>query len=207
MKKIKIAIIISISLVVIGTIITVGALMSVGFDLANFNNLKPITHTHVLEGDVSNISAYLNESDIRIIPSKDDDLKVVSRETDKIYHEVNIEANTLSIHRIDERKWHELLFNYDNKMDLEIHVPKNTFDRLYIEQVSGSIDIPKEFYFEEAEIRTVNGDVNFFGTAKKSLTIENLGGFVNIQNFLPEQSNITAVHGELNLKNIDSDTI
>lgn len=206
MKATKIAIVVSIFLVVIGTITAIAGLFALGFDMTRLSNLAPVTHTYVLDGEIKNISVEAVETSVKILPSEDEKAKVVSRESDKIYHRVNLTEETLSINRIDERKWYEFIgIIVDNDMELEIYLPKRDYENLYINSVSGNIFIPKDFTFEEAEIKTVSGDTEFVAKVKKEFNVETVSGMVNVGNVASNELYISSISGRIDLKSIESE--
>lgn len=206
MKATRIAIVVAVFLVVIGTITTIGGLFALGFDMAKLSNLSPITHTHVLDGEVKNITVNGVESSIKLIPTDDEKVKVISKESDKIYHIVNIEEETLSIHRIDERKWYELIgIIVDPDMELEIYLPKRDYANLYIYSTSGNVFVPDDFKFDEVDIKNVSGNIEFLSNVKDSFTASTVSGRIETANVAAKKLSLESVSGKVGATNIDSE--
>ncbi len=202
MKTAKItAIIIAFAAIILGVFLCFSALFSMKFDFNQLNTITYTQKTYNIEEDFTKISIDGAECDIRLIPSDDDRTTIQCSESDKIYHNVKVENDTLKIIRIDSRKWFEHFGIYWAKMEISVHLPKDEYDELYAKTLSGNIDIPENFKFAEANVVSTSGDVNFSAEAANKIEIQSVSGDIHATNISADELKIQATSGDIELLN------
>ena len=117
MKTAKIVlIIVAVALIIVGLILSIIAfarndLYDNVFDISK--NMKTVQNTYKIDDNFKNISIDDVEADVTIILADDNICKVVCDESDKIYHKVDVVDNTLTIKRVNSRKWFEKIITFD----------------------------------------------------------------------------------------------
>lgn len=160
MKK-KVAIIISIILIVLGLIICGVTLALTGFDFSRFNTTRYTQNTYTPTGEFNKIYVKCNDSDINLIPSDDGTCKVVCCESKNMTYDVSISEDTLFVKINDRRKWYEYITFFTGKIKMDIYLPEDVYESIQIFCHTGDIDIPSDFTFNDAEIKTSTGDISF----------------------------------------------
>lgn len=211
MKKNKIImIVVAIILIVSGTIIGAIALATKDFDLSEVSTVSTmhfVTNTYNMDEAFSDITIEGAESDIRFLTSEDDSCKVVCNEAEEVYHSVEVKNDTLTIKRIDTRKWYDNVGINMGRMEIFVYLPQTEYEALYVKSVSGAIDIPKDFGFKEAELGSTSGDVNFTASVQNELSIETVSGNLYVGDISPKSLKLHSTSGEAKISsvNVESD--
>lgn len=199
----KILIITGAALAAAGLFITFGALAALNFDFTKMNTIKNFeTNTYKLDEPFTDITIKGAECNIRFYPSESNSCQVVCKENDKIFHNVSIENNTLTVTRTDSRKWYEHLGIYWDNAELYIYLPQSEYKTLDITSVSGDIEIPDSFSFTEAKVHNTSGDVNFQASVKNDLFIKTVSGKIYADGARAESLNIYSTSGKLHINDV-----
>ena len=208
MKTSKIvAIVIAVVLIVAGAIISCVALAMNDFDLRKFSMMKYETKTNEVSDNFSNIKIVDAEYDVIIAKSNDGGCKVVSRDSDKIKHDAQIEDDTLVVSRTDERKWYEHIGIFIGEKDLsvKVYLPEDSYEKLYALSVSGSVKVEAGFKFTEAEAQSTSGEVIFMSAAD-SLSLKSTSGDVDAKDFDVQSLKAVSVSGDIEIDNVNAES-
>ncbi len=210
----KVLIIVAVCLVVGGIFISATALIINGFNWAEGDfdfvnlitaNFTPKQNTYTVDNEFKNIYIMGAECDITFIKSDENICKVVCDESDKIYHTVEVLDDTLTIKRKNAKKWYERIISFDfGKMAVTIYLPKNEYENLYALTLTGNINIPSDFSFENAEVYNTSGNTKYFANTKEDVTITAVSGAVNASGFECNNLTIETVSGEIDVQNINA---
>lgn len=211
MKKSKIImIVVAIILIVSGIIIGAIALATKDFELSEVNTVSTlhfVTNTYNMDETFSDITIEGAEADILFLTSQNDTCKIVCNEAEEVYHSVEVKNDTLTIKRIDTRKWHDNVGINMGRMEIFVYLPQTEYEALYVKGVSGAIDIPKDFGFKEAEIRSTSGDVRFTASVQNELSIETVSGNLYVGDVSPKSLKLHSTSGDAKISsvNVESD--
>lgn len=208
MKTSKIvAIVIAIVLIVAGAILSCVALAMNDFDLREFSTMKYETKTYEVGDSFSDIKIIDAEYNIIIAKSNDGECKVVSRDSDKIKHTVEVEDDTLIITRTDERKWYEYIGIFIGEKDLsvKVYLPDDSYEKLNALNVSGSFKVEAGFEFAEAEVQSTSGEIIFMSSAE-TLSLKSTSGDVEAKNFKAQSLNAISVSGDIEIDNVNAES-
>lgn len=227
-KSKKISIIIAVAMLIIGCLIAFFALISFNFDFSKLNTVNSVTKTYDVDESFKNINIEGVECDIHLIPSDNDKCSVICNEGDKISPSVTVQNDTLTIKRIDNRQWYEhIMVFYWGEVEINLYLPQNKYEELYIKSVSGDVEIPENFTFDKAEISTTSGEINFLSKVNNDIDIKTVSGDIyvgettakniNIQSTsgdtavssatIKNELNVKSVSGNINLSNIECQSI
>ncbi|MCH5297384.1 MAG: DUF4097 family beta strand repeat protein [Ruminococcus sp.] len=203
-KSKKISIIIAIILFVIGVIISACGLCSINFDFSTLNTMNTVTKTYTVDESFRNIHIEGAECDVRLMASNDDKCRVICNESDKISHSVSTQNETLTIKRIDNRKWYEHIgiFFWDN-IEIDVYLPEIEYKELYIKSMSGNIEIPENFTFSKADVDSTSGDVSFLSNVKKEASIKTVSGDIYVGKSSAKKIDIHSTSGDLTISSIN----
>lgn len=202
MKTKKHIILISVLLFVIGLIVSFISLCMVDFDFSKFSNLTYTQAEYTNVGNFKNIEID-SDFDINIIPSEDGKIKVCCYESEEIYNNVETKANTLYINSIDTRKWYQQAFTLFmiKPMSVDIYLPEINYNNLKIDTGSGEIFISEKFNFENADLKSSSGDINFKASSKE-INIKCTSGDLYVADSKAENINLRATSGDCEAVNV-----
>lgn len=186
-----------------GLLLCFGAFAAMGFDFSRLNTLTVETHTYTVEDPFVNLSVDGAECDVRLFPSEDGSCKVVCRESDKIDHTVKVVDGTLTIKRVDHRKWYEHIVGFHwGKMEVAIYLPESAYASLSVTSVSGDVEIPAGFSFGEAEVQSTSGDVRFLASVENGLSVKTVSGDLFVQNTAPKSLRARSTSGDVTVSSV-----
>ncbi len=148
------------------------ALAGIGFafmklDISALNTLETYTKTYYESADVTNISIKGESSKVILIPYEEDECKIVCTEAERITHEIEAKDGTLYIEKHDTRRWYEHIGVFIGDMTIEVYLPETEYNKLTVENSSGSVVVPEGFFFNEADIENSSGGVEFRASADR----------------------------------------
>lgn len=160
------------------------------------------SNTYTIDKAFTNISIDGMECNIKLIPSDDNKYKVVCRESDKIYHSVSVENDTLFIKRNDNREWYEHFGIYWSDMEVSVYLPENNYGELYAKSLSGEIVIPETFSFDSADVQSTSGNVRFLASVNGEMTVNTVSGELYVGKSKPSKLTAESVSGCVTVENI-----
>ena len=203
----KISLIAATVLILAGCAVSGTAYALSGFDITKFNSIQYSEKEYEFTEDIENIHIEAVECDVQLITSSDGKCHVTVYDSEDIYHKVNAENGVLEIIRHDDRKWWESMDIdfFSEEMVITVALPKNEFDKLYAESVSGDVKIGQEFSFDSAELITTSGDVDFSGEAETEIEVSTVSGDITISGVETDVAFIETTSGEVKLKSVIAD--
>lgn len=195
----RIWIIAALALIGAGLCISVCAMLALGFDFTKLNTMNYVTNTYTVNEEFSSISVDGAECDIRLLASEDSGCKVVCTEGENISHSVTVENGTLSIERHDRRKWHMYFGVYWGSMEILIYLPQSEFDELHAQSVSGDIEVPEDFSFTTADLRSTSGDIRFLAAVEQDLSADTTSGDIALSDIQCRNAEIDTTSGNIRL--------
>lgn len=202
-KSKKVAITVSVMLIVLGVCLCIVSCMVMDFDFESMNTVNYTTETYFVNETFNSIFVENSACDVHLIASEDNTCKVVCTETDFISHTVNVENGTLKISEKQSGKKH--YFNvsfYNGKTEMLIYLPKSEYDSLYVLCQSGDADAAKGFTFLKAEIITESGDIRFLSDVENDLVLETDSGYIQISDINCENAELKTASGEISLTSL-----
>ena len=198
MRKIFI-ILFSVLLVVVGGIL-LGAAIVKG-SLGSEDN--KVEQSYDFEDAISDITIDGNTSNINFYKATDGKCKVICIESEKRYHEVSVNNNTLTIKEIDETKWYMQAFSFSTyKREVKIYLPNDTYNSLNIKNDTGDINIPSDFTFSNIDIAVSTGDISLLAKAENDIKIKTSTGKVVLNNVECKALSISTSTGRKELTNV-----
>ncbi len=181
MKKAKkIAIIVAVSMMAVGFVSIVGSLAFVRFDATKLNTMEWEDKTYAVEEPFTNISVQGGDATVALVLAKDGNCKVVCTENDAIYDKIEVVDNTLTIERVDESEWYHNIGVYFDEIEITVYLPEKEYEKLFIDNSSGRIDVQGDFTFMEAEVSNTSGKTNFMADVEGTLKVENTSGGIYV---------------------------
>lgn len=202
MKTKKRIILISVLLFVIGLIVSFISLCMVNFEFSKFSNL---TYTQTEYTDIKDFKNIEIDSDfdININPTDDGKIKIECNESEELYNNIEVKDNTLFITSNDTRKWYEKAFVLFmiKPMTIDIYLPETNYNDLKIHTGSGDTFVSEKFNFENADLKSSSGDINFKASSKE-INIKCTSGDLYVADSKAENINLRATSGDCEAVNV-----
>ncbi len=189
MKKTKkIAVIVSVIMMVAGSMISAAALASVGFDISKLDTAGPIT-TEVFSVDSTFDSINIDVIDSNVVlelydpDQNSSECTVECDETDNMQFTVEVWDNTLYIKQESEKKLLMFDFNFSfQEKQTVVRLPFSEYKGgTKIETVSGDIRADEKLSFSNVELETTSGDINISSSLKQSLSVSTTSGDIKLK--------------------------
>jgi len=178
----KIWIVTAICLLAIGLVIFTAVMASYHWDFTKLSTGQYETNTYALTTDFHSITIGTDTADIRFAVSDDDSCKVVCYETEKIHHSVNVQADTLCIRKVDERKWYEYIGIHFKTPQITVYMPKGAYRSLAVTSSTGALTIPADFQFTAVDVTNSTGNITCFASATEHVNIQTNTGNIRVEN-------------------------
>ena len=199
----KILLIVSILCIFAGLMLCLGAFAAEGFAPAKLNSLNFESHTYTIEEPFTSLFIDGAECDVRLLPSEDGDCRVVCRESVQIDHTVRVVDGTLTVERVDHRRWYERIMNFRwGRMEVSVYLPESTYASLSVSSVSGDVTVPADFSFTEAEVQSTSGNVRFLASVENGLSVKTVSGDLSVQEVSPKSLHVRSTSGDVTLSSI-----
>lgn len=180
-KAIKAWLITAASLVLIGCILFAGVMSTLGWDFAKLSTVRFETNTHDVTEPFGNISVVTDTADIVFALSDDGKCSVECYEEENAKHLVTVENGTLTVKVNEQKSLYDYIGFYFGSPKITVYLPKAEYSALSVKGGTGSVEIPKGFTFESADISLSTGDVDFSAAAHKTVKIKTSTGNISAE--------------------------
>ena len=195
--------------IILGSILLTvgGVVLAVAISKGVTNAQTPlIENKHELEEEFTNFDVDLKTSDLEFKVASDDKKVVVCKETEKEYHTVKVENNTLIIKQIDEKKWYENIMNFHfESMKVTIYLPKGEYQTLKAVGHTGSINIPSDFSFIDVDAKLSTGSMLLESNVTNAINANVSTGSIRINNVTTKNIVANSSTGSIILSNINAE--
>ena len=142
-------------------------------------------------------------SDIEFVATTDSTMKIVYKESEKIFHTEEIKDNTLFVKQTDNLKWYERVFTFDfAPKKATVYLPAGNFDSLKVDNSTGDIKIPHDFSFNSADIKLSTGKVDFNCNVANETKITTSTGDVHLKDVETKSLTVKRSTGDLLMEKI-----
>lgn len=203
-RKMKLVMIISASLILVGLIICTSVMTAYGWDFTKLTTRKYENNTYVFDkDDIKDIYIDSDTADINILPSTDKKVRVVTYLPKKKTNYVLENDGTLSINSEDGFSWRNL-FDIDlNNPKITVYLPEGEYGTLNITASTGDVKISSGFTFDTVSVKVSTGNAKCYASAKGSLKIKASTGDILVKDISAGNIEITASTGDITLKDIE----
>lgn len=192
------------SILVITGIIIFSVAMSLNkWNLGNLNTNKYVTNTYEINDDFSDITLETDTADIIVIPSDDNNCKVVCYEPETARHSVYVKDDLLTIKVNDQRKWYNYIGIAWTAPKITIYLPKTEYNSLFLKTDTGKVEIPQDFKFENADIEVTTGNVIFHASASDDIKIQSSTGSISVENITANTMELTSTTGNITINSVE----
>lgn len=199
-KTKKILIIASVAAVIVGIIIGICGLCAMDFDFTKLSNVRYETVTYPITKSFNNINIDISSEDVDFNFSETEKCEVTCLQDDDISYTVEVIDDTLTIKYNDTGKMHFVYFGFNfTNPKITISLPKKDYGSLYLKSGSGSINIPENFHFSNANVFSSSGEIYYFAETLNKLNIETSSGDFSIGNTKATNVIANAKSGDINI--------
>ena len=202
-RSTKVSLIAAVVLIVLGLGIIAAAFNAAGWEFRKFSSSRYITTDQLITEDFSKINIDVDTADIAFYPSEDGNCRVVSYEEDKQPLSVSVKDDTLWVKVQDERKWYDHIGINIGSPELEIYLPKEKYESLYLRGSTGDVNIPYNFSFDEIDVKLSTGDMGCFASANGKISLKTGTGSISIKNINAGDLVLSVTTGKINCNNIN----
>lgn len=191
-------------LTVLGALIFTLALSLQRWDIKKLSNDKLVENTREINDNFENLSININTADIKFLPSETQNTQIICKEYEKEIHTIEVTDNTLKICVNDQRHWTDYIsfFSFETPK-IMVYLPKEEYLSLKIDTDTGDVEVPKEFKFQNIEIKGSTSDIKCLASAEKDIKITVSTGDITAENINCGGDIITKVStGKTNFKNV-----
>ena len=149
----------------------------------------------------TNIDINFDITDVKLIKSEDGKTKIAVKETEKERHEYTVSDNTLSIKFVDERKWSEKMFSWE-QLKVTVYLPAGNYGDLKIDTDTGDVEIPGDFTFNSVNYTGHTGDFTMSSNVAGLLKTKITTGDISFANFTANEIDINGGTGKISLENV-----
>ena len=145
-------------------------------------------------------------SDIEFVPTTDSTMKVVYKETEKVFHTEEVKDDTLFIKQVEDIKWYERVFTFDwTPKKATIYLPAGAYQNLKVENSTGEFKVPHDFSFDSADVELSTGNIRFCSDVINDTKIKTSTGDVYLENISTKSLTVKRSTGDLSMKKINVD--
>ena len=156
----------------------------------------------VAEG-VTSLAVDVWDVTVEILPSEDGKITVSRNETEKVFYSVSVESGTLTVRRIDHRKWYERLgFFHFQAPTLTVRLPKGRYETLNAKVRSFDLFVAEGIVFDRATVTASSGSVRYFADVKETLTLTVTSGSLSVKNVSAEEITGAVTSGRMEWEEI-----
>ncbi len=203
-KATKLALVTATILVIVGAVIFIGVIMIFKFDFSKLGTNKYETNTYQINEPFDKISIDVDITEIKILPSDDEQSKIVCYEEEKIKHSATVQDSTLNIDVIDTRKWYEYIGISLDTPKLAIYLPQDKYTSLSIYTGTGDVMVSEDFTFDDIKISGSTGVVECLASASKLIDINLSTGKITLDGLTANDMTLTCTTGSVNINTINS---
>lgn len=203
-RTVKTWLIIAVSLIGLGLISFAGVMVAYNRDFSRLSTMEYVTNTYEVDADFDKMLIDVSTTKVELVPSDDEQCKVVCTELEKVKHSAIVQDGVLTISTVDTRKWYEHIGIFIGTMKITVYLPQNEYDSLLIDTDTGNIDIPKDFAFENIEIKGDTSDVVCLASVSNVLEIRLSTGDITVEGSTAGDINLATTTGRINVDSVAS---
>lgn len=188
---------------VVGAVIFVGAMAVMDFDFTKLSTQKFEINTYEVNEDFDNIFVNVETAAVTFAPSDEGVCKVECVEDIKVKHSVKIQDDTLMITVNDSRKWYEYIGINFRTPKVTVYLPKDAYDSLSVETVTGNIEIPDTFGFESVTVVGTTSNIVCRAQILEGIQARTTTGNITVGSSGTETIKLSATTGDITVKDID----
>ena len=190
-----------IPLIIVGSLLVASTVVVSAALIAKYS-IKKVHFEESYDANISDFKIDVDTTDVKFEPSTDSKILIIAEQTEKEYHEISTDNNTLSIKAIDNRKGFEKISSAD--LSMTIYLPLGTYGDFNYESSTGNLDIPDGYVFNKVVTKFSTGNFNFKSDVLTHFSSEISTGDITLSEVnTVETVNIKTSTGKVNLDKVN----
>lgn len=194
-------------LIAAGAAISLAVLWHLDGDYESLSSAPIAEHTYRVENFFQNIDLDLESADAVLALSPTGSCYVVCREYEHQETAVTAERGALRVKQTDNRAWHERIGIYVADTSITVYLPQTEYAALTATAASGNIRVPAEFQFQDADVHTASGSIDFSAALQNRLSAEAASGDITLTGVTAQTLFCKTVSGDIALSGCDADSL
>lgn len=208
----KIALILAAGCILLGVALMLVSRPKGGFQSLEFPQVKFETNTYPVSEPFEHICMQIISADVRFLPAEDHQCRVICHDQEDLTYTVRVSDGTLTISCTDERdKWYEHIgFFWGRNREtatVTVYLPAQEFGALALQTISGDVSIPEGFTFDEAQLVTTSGDIDFAGAVSDRLQVHSTSGDIALSHMSCSAVEIVTTSSDVEVSNLTAGTL
>lgn len=197
MKK---ALIIGISLIIIGAVGFACAMSSCGWDFTALNTTDFDTKIYEPTDVFHSIDVTSADCDVTLRVAEDGVCRVVYDDGKKVLHTVDVKDGVLVVEVDDSRRWYDYISIFSIYTPrIDIYLTRYEYDSIKVKIDTGDVLLPSGFTFGEVTVEGVTGDVECHSDVHGKLLVDISTGDVRIDGITAGEIDVKTTTGDIEL--------
>lgn len=156
----------------------------------------------MVEEPFSSITVDAQACNVHLVPSSDGTCQVEYPIGDQLECSVSVQQDTLRVVFRDHRAWYNGVSSSLTPLELTLYLPQSQYEQLTLDSVSGSITVPEDFSFSQAQVSTTSGALKFYAPVSGNLTLESVSGTLDVTNVAPQSLSLSSTSGSIHASHV-----
>lgn len=174
-------------------------------NLVELNSAEYIETTIDIGDDFHNVSVSTESENITFLLSENDTCRVAFRVLENADVSASVQDDTLTVRvenpsNIDTRLG--IITINEGEGSVVVYLPKDSYDSVTASSSCGEISVPENFSFENVEISTSIGDVEYCAASNGSITIDGSTSNLHLYDLTAESIDLTVSTGDVTAESI-----
>lgn len=165
------------ALVILGAALCRGAYAAMGYDLTKLNSETMETSSYKIEVPFSKISIKASDAKVVLLPSEGKTCWVQCTSWKNEPYTAEVIDRTLTIQPAKSPILRLWWFAFGEPSIL-LYLPNSCYEQLNIETGSGNMDLPQDFTFSNAQLKSSSGHISLESKVEKKLSAKTSSGYL-----------------------------
>lgn len=194
-------------LVLLGAALCVASAARAGFDWEKLSTMPLAARTYGIDQQVTAIVVESGEESVRLLPAGDGECRAVCTENENgsLTYDVSVSDGVLSVRARDQRRWYERIGIFVVSGGVELYLPQGDYESLTIRTSSGSVHVPEDFSFDQVQLESSSGSVNFSAGVEGALAVKTSSGGISVADTAPRELTLRTHSGGIYLERVEAE--
>lgn len=184
-------------LVLLGCALFACVMTALKWDFSKLSTVEYETNSYEIGEVFDNISIKTDTANITLALSEDGKCYVESHEEKKARHNVCVQNGTLTVEVSNTGHWYNYIeINFDSPK-ITVFLPESEYKSLLVNGKMGTLKIPAEFTFENADMFLSTGDVEALANVSENLLIKTSTGNIRAADISVGTAELSTTTGEV----------
>lgn len=191
-------------LVLLGVALCVVSAARADFDWEKLSTVPLAAKTYGIDQQVTAIVVESEEGSVRLLPAGDGECRAVCTENENgsLRYDVSVSDGVLSVQARDQRRWYERIGIFIADVGVELYLPQGDYEGLTVRTSSGSVHVTEDFSFDQVQLESSSGSVNFSAGVEGALAVKTSSGRVSLTNVTCASLNAQTSSGGIRLTDV-----